>query len=106
MMSDEKGNPPMGVERPLTKADPMERRLADGLRFADMLGAANQQAIRENQDLVEALTELLVANGVIRLHELAERKRAVAKYFNERDQKPKVHLVVTEDNTSPITACR
>jgi Fe-S-cluster containining protein len=95
--NEDRGQVTMGVEAPLSAADPIERRLAQGLHFADMMGATNQQALLENQVLLHALTELLVSKGAIRLHELEERKKAVAEYFDERGRKPKVHLVVTDD---------
>jgi Fe-S-cluster containining protein len=81
--------------------EPLEQRLARGLQFADMLGFTNQQDLRENRVLLQALAELLVAKGILRLHELEERKKEVAGYFEQRDQGPKVHLVTTEDKYAP-----
>ena len=83
--------------------EPLEQRLARGLQFADMLGFTNQQEIRENRVLLQALAELLVGKGILRLHELEERKKQVADYFEQQDQRPKVHLVVTEDKYTPET---
>lgn len=89
----------IGVEPPLSQSDPVERRVAHGLHFADLLGFTNQQALDEQQVLLQSLTELLVGAGVIRLHELEERKKAVAGYLRSSTEgRPKVHLsVVTED---------
>jgi hypothetical protein len=78
--------------------DTLEERWAKGLQFADMLGFTNQQGIQENQVLLHSLLELLISKGIIRLHELEERKREVSEYFSQREeQAPKVYLVERPD---------
>jgi Fe-S-cluster containining protein len=79
------------------QASALERRLARGLQFADMLGFTNQQETRENRVTVEALAELLIAKGVLRLRELEERKQAIARADEEERRHPAVHLVATGD---------
>jgi len=86
-----------------TVVESLEQRLARGLQFADMLGFTNQQETRENRVLLHALVELLIGKGILRLHELEQRKKEVAGYFEQQDQGSKVHLVATEDKYAPET---
>ena len=79
----------------------LEQRLARGLQFADMLGFTNRQDLQESRVLLHALAELLVSKGVLRLHEIEQRKKEIARYFAEKDGPPKVQLVVTEDKYEP-----
>jgi Fe-S-cluster containining protein len=53
--------------------------------------------LRARRLCFQPIAELLVARGVIRLHELEERKQAVAAYFDEQEAHPTVHLAATAD---------
>jgi Fe-S-cluster containining protein len=75
----------------------LESKLAQGIGFADMLGFNNKNGIEENKVLLNAILELLVSKGIIRLHELEDRKKQVAKYFQENNTGPQVHLLETTD---------
>jgi Fe-S-cluster containining protein len=56
------------------------------------------------------LVEVLVSKGLIHVHELEKRKKALMESFNQSDeQKPRVHLVDTPDkytqDNEPIVDC-
>jgi len=54
------------------------RRLSErGLRFGHVVMTRTQDAIREQGAQLEALTELLIARGVLRYRDLEERKAAL-----------------------------
>lgn len=75
-----------------------EKRISKGFQFADMLGFINQKGLKENQILLHSLLELMISKGIIRLHELEERKSEITKYFEEKGQNSaKIHLVETAD---------
>lgn len=90
-----------GKQIEINPLEMLERGLARGLQFADMLGFTNQQEIQENRVLLHTLAELLVKKGMVRLDELEERKQEVKRYFEQKEKRPKVHLVATNDKYEP-----
>lgn len=76
----------------------LEEKLARGLKFADMLGFKNQQQLQDNQVLLHSLLEVMISKGLVRLHEVEERKKEVSQYFAEKENKgATVQLVDTPD---------
>jgi len=76
----------------------LEDKLADGLRFANIMGSMNQETERMNAVLLHSLIEVLIGKGVIHLHELDERKDQVFQALNQKEmQGPHVHLVDSVD---------
>lgn len=83
------------------KFEDIERRLARGLQFADNLSAINQMEIAENTTLLHSILELLVSKGLIRYHEIEERKKQVQEYFIlKQAKKPQIRLVEAPDKYS------
>jgi Fe-S-cluster containining protein len=78
--------------------DGLEKRLAGGLQFANLLTSMNQENLKENMVLLHSLVEVLVSKGLIHVHELEERKKMLIESFKQKDEQvPKVHLVETPD---------
>jgi hypothetical protein len=78
--------------------DKLEKDLAGGLQFANLLASMNQENIRENTVLLHSLIEALISKGLIHVHELEERKKMVAESLSQyEEQKPRVHLLDAPD---------
>lgn len=87
-----------GPEMPAIHLDRLEEKLAGGLQFANLLASMNQENVHENMVLLHSLVEVLVSKGLIHVHELEQRKKALVESFSQNDeQKPRVHLVETPD---------
>jgi Fe-S-cluster containining protein len=78
--------------------DRVEKELLRGLQFANLLGSINQEQNTANTILLQSLVEVLIAKGVVHVHELEERKKAVAESLNKSNaETPHVQLVETPD---------
>ena len=74
--------------------DKLEKELAGGLRFANLLGSFSQETAKENAILLHSLVEVLVSKGLIHIHELEKRKKTLTESLGQEDeQNPKVYLV-------------
>ncbi len=88
------------VESNITRdhLDELEQKLAGGLQFANLLASMNQESIRGNAVLLNSLVELLISKGLLHLHELEERRKAIAESLSQNEeQMPRVHLIDASD---------
>lgn len=87
-----------GSEISRSDLEELEKQLAGGLRFANLLGWASQETAQDSALLLHSLVEVLVSKGLIHLHELEKRKQTLIKSFGQDDeQTPKVYLVDAPD---------
>lgn len=78
--------------------DSLEKDLAGGLRFTNLLASSNQEETESNKILLHSLIEVLVSKGVIHVHELEKRRKMLVESLNQNeDQKPTIHLLDTSD---------
>lgn len=76
----------------------LEKDLAGGLQFSNLLASSNQDDIVANKLLLHSLVEVLVSKGVVHVHELEKRRQTLIESLNEmEEQKPKVHLLDAPD---------
>lgn len=94
--------PEPAPERSAELSPTVEEHLARGLQFANLLGSVNQEQTAANTLLLQSLVELLIAKGVVHIHELEERKKALAEAMDARNaEAPRVHLVEAPDKYAP-----
>ncbi|MCB9076228.1 MAG: YkgJ family cysteine cluster protein [Anaerolineaceae bacterium] len=78
--------------------DKLEKDLAGGLRFVNLLASTNQEDLKENMVLLYSLVEVLVSKGLIHIQELEKRKKMLIESLEQNDeQRPKVYLLEAPD---------
>ncbi len=93
-----KSNP--GPEALGGQLDQLEKDLAGGLQFTNMLTSINQEKITEQSVLLNSLVELLISKGIIHVHELEQRKKGVAESLSKEERLPSVQLIDAPDKYS------
>jgi len=91
------------------RLEALEASLAAGLRFSNDLGATTRRGLRDQQSLLYAVVELLMARGVVHLHEIEARRQEIAQSLEEAHAGQKLYLVDAPDKyavrDAPVIDC-
>jgi Fe-S-cluster containining protein len=80
------------------RLEALEKALAGGLRFTNLLAACGQENARENTVLLHSLLEVLVSKGLVHVHEVEKRKELLIESLREEEaRRPQIRLIETPD---------